>query len=79
LFKNLEKNFIYLSLLPTILQVIFVKKSREEFKFYINYYILNTISIKNYYLFLLIKETLNNLKEIYYFIKINIISTFNNI
>ncbi|PYI17769.1 hypothetical protein BO99DRAFT_337053, partial [Aspergillus violaceofuscus CBS 115571] len=47
--------------------------------FYINYYILNNSFIKDYYLRLFIKEILNNFKNIKYFTKFNIISTFNNI
>ncbi|RAL04906.1 uncharacterized protein BO80DRAFT_319394, partial [Aspergillus ibericus CBS 121593] len=54
LFKNLKKSFIYLSLLSVILPILFIKKSRGGLRFCINYYILNIIFIKNYYLFLLI-------------------------
>ncbi|RAL06294.1 putative retrotransposon poly protein, partial [Aspergillus ibericus CBS 121593] len=79
LFKNLKKSFIYLNLLSITLPVLFIKKFGGRFRFYINYYILNIIFIKDYYLFLLVKEILNNLKKIYYFTKINIISIFNNI
>ncbi|RAL05674.1 uncharacterized protein BO80DRAFT_344382, partial [Aspergillus ibericus CBS 121593] len=60
LFKNLKKSFIYLSLLPAILLVLFIEKPREGLRFYINHYISNIIFIKDYYLFLLVKETLNN-------------------
>ncbi|RAK96530.1 uncharacterized protein BO80DRAFT_316279, partial [Aspergillus ibericus CBS 121593] len=58
---NLKKSFIYLSLLPATLLVLFIKKPRGEFRFCINYYILNIIFIKDYYLFLLVKKILNNL------------------
>ncbi|RAK98052.1 uncharacterized protein BO80DRAFT_362600, partial [Aspergillus ibericus CBS 121593] len=63
LLKNLKKSFIYLSLLPAILLVLFIRKPRRRLRFYINYYILNIIFIKNYYLFPLVKKTLNNLKK----------------
>ncbi|RAK71464.1 uncharacterized protein BO72DRAFT_344668, partial [Aspergillus fijiensis CBS 313.89] len=52
--KNLKKSFIYLNLLPITFLVLFIKKLRKNLRFYINYYTLNTISIKNYYLLLLI-------------------------
>jgi hypothetical protein len=45
----------------------------------IDYYRLNSMLDKDYYLLLLTKETLNSLKGIRYFSKINIIAAFNNI
>ncbi|RAK98047.1 uncharacterized protein BO80DRAFT_362678, partial [Aspergillus ibericus CBS 121593] len=56
-----------------------LKNLEKRFRFYIDYYILNIIFIKDYYPLPLIKKSLNYLKEIYYFTKINIISIFNNI
>jgi hypothetical protein len=44
-----------------------------------DYRALNEISVKDRYPLLLIKETLNNLKGIRFFTKIDIISAFNNI
>jgi len=40
---------------------------------------LNNISIKDRYPLLLVKESLNNLKEMKYFSKIDIIAAFNNV
>ena len=44
-----------------------------------DYCALNDILAKDYYLLLLIKETLNNLQGMKYFTKIDIISAFNNV
>ncbi|PLB49550.1 hypothetical protein P170DRAFT_322855, partial [Aspergillus steynii IBT 23096] len=64
--------FIYLSLFFIIFSILFINKPNKSLYFYINYQALNTIIIKDYYLLSLVKKTLNNLKKIYYFIKINI-------
>jgi hypothetical protein len=40
---------------------------------------LNTVSKKDYYLLPLTKKTLNSLKGIRYFLKVDIVATFNNI
>jgi hypothetical protein len=47
--KNLAKGFIRTSILPVVSLVLFAKKPGEGFRFYIDYYALNTITIKNYY------------------------------
>jgi hypothetical protein len=44
-----------------------------------DYRALNEVSVKDRYLLLLIKETLNNLQGMKYFLKIDIISAFNNV
>ncbi|PYH28395.1 uncharacterized protein BO87DRAFT_264316, partial [Aspergillus neoniger CBS 115656] len=51
-----------------IFLVLFIKKLDKNLRFYIDYYILNIIFVTNYYPLLLVKETLNNLKKIQYFI-----------
>ncbi len=69
---------MYLVLFANIF-ILFVLKSNNKLRLYINYKDLNTIIIKNYYLLFLITKTLNylykakrfivlNLKNIYYFI-----------
>jgi hypothetical protein len=40
---------------------MFVKKLKEEIRLYINYRLFNTITKKNCYLILLIKETMTNI------------------
>ena len=54
-------------------------KANSSLYLYIDYYRLISILEKNYFLLPLIKETLNSLKEIRYFLNINIITAFNNI
>ena len=56
---NLSKGFIRASASSVASLVIFVKKPRGGLRFCVNYRALNAISIKNYYLILLIQETLN--------------------
>ena len=62
-----------------IISVLFIKKFEEELCFCINYQDLNTITIKNQYSLSLISKTLNHLNWAIFFIKLNIISAFNQI
>lgn len=62
---------------PAALPVLFVKKLEEGLRFCVNYCKLNNVLVKDYYLLLLIKKSLNNLKGINYFSKVNIILAFN--
>ena len=57
--------------------VLFIKKKRLSI--YINYRGLNNITKKNLYHLLLIKETLNGISKVKYFIKLNIKAVFYNI
>ena len=77
--ENLRKGFIRPSSSPAASPVLFVKKPGGGLRFYINYRALNNISAKDRYPLPLIKESLNNLKGMKYFTKIDIISAFNNI
>jgi len=77
--ENLKKGFIRPSSSAAASPVLFVKKPDSSLRFYSDYYSLNNISVKDRYLLPLTKESLNNLKGIKYFTKIDIISTFNNI
>jgi hypothetical protein len=77
--ENLRKGFIRLSSSSTASPILFVKKLNSSLRFYIDYRALNALIVKDRYLLSLIKELLNNLKGIRYFIKIDIISTFNNL
>jgi hypothetical protein len=58
---------------------MFIKKLREGIRFYINYYLLNTITKKNRYLILLIKETIANIVSCRIITKLNIWKAFNRI
>lgn len=77
--ENLRKGFIRLSSSPIASPILFVKKADRGLRFYVDYYALNNITIKDRYLLPLIKETLNTLTRIRYFLKIDIMSVFNNI
>ncbi|PTU19727.1 hypothetical protein P175DRAFT_0408518, partial [Aspergillus ochraceoroseus IBT 24754] len=56
--KNLKKDFIYPSLSLATSSILFINKPRDSLCLYINYQELNIILVKDYYLLLLIKETL---------------------
>ena len=49
-----------------------MSKKNNELRFYVDYYDLNAIIIKNRYFFFLIFETLNRLCESKIFIKLNL-------
>ena len=59
----LDKNFIRASSSSAATPVLFAKKPSRGLRFYINYRALNALTRKDYYLLLLIKETLNSLNE----------------
>lgn len=79
LLENLRKDFIRPNSSPAASSVLFVKKSDGSLRFCVGYRTLNAITVKNRYPLLLVKETLNNLKEMRYFTKIDIVSAFNNL
>ncbi len=62
-----------------IISVLFIKKLEEELCFCMNYQDLNAITVKNWYSLSLISETLNHLSWAKIFIKLNIISAFNQL
>ena len=55
---NLNKGFIQINSVLIVSSVLFVWKSKEGLRFYINYRKLNVIIKKNQYLLFLIEETL---------------------
>jgi predicted aspartyl protease len=77
--ENLKKGFIRPSSSPAASPVLFVKKPGGGLRFCVDYRALNNISVKDRYPLPLVKESLNNLKGMNYFSKIDIISAFNNI
>lgn len=58
--KDIDNNTIILSNLLYIFLVLLIKKSSSSIYIYINYYILNTLIVKNRYSILLIKEILKD-------------------
>jgi hypothetical protein len=58
---------------------MFIKKPEEGIRLYINYLLFNTITKKDRYLILLIKETMANIAGYKIITKLNIWKTFNKI
>ncbi len=77
--ENLSKDFIQVSYFQMIISVLFIKKLKEELCFCVNYQDLNIITVMNQYSLSLISETLNHLSWAKIFIKLNIISAFNQL
>ncbi len=77
--NNLIKDFIQVSSFFAISSILFVKKSSEELRFCVNYRDLNIMTVKNQYSLLLIRETLDRLTKIKYYIKLDIIAVFNKL
>jgi hypothetical protein len=75
--ENLVKEFIRIRCSHVVLLVMFVKKLEKELRFYVNYRVLNVITIKNRYSLSLIVKILHRLTKIRIFIKIDIIVVFN--
>ncbi len=75
----LNKQFIWVSNLFAAVSVLFVQKSKDELWFCVNYCDLNQITQKNHYLLSLIYETLQNIKQAQWYIKLNVIVTFHKI
>jgi len=79
LMENLEKGFIRPSSSSVASPVLFVKNPGGGLRLCIDFRAINNVSVKDRYPLPLIKETLNNLKGMKYFSKIDIISAFNNV
>ncbi len=77
--NNLIKDFIQVSSFLAISSILFVKKSSEELRFCVNYRDLNVMTVKNRYSLPLIRETLDRLTKIKYYIKLDIIAAFNKL
>ena len=77
--ENLTKGFIRTSSFLATLLILFVRKPSGNFRFCVNFKILNPITTKNKYLSSLIQEILNRLTKTKYFTKLNIVVVFNRI
>ena len=77
--ENLSKGFIWVSHSKSAAPVLFVKKSEGCFCFCVNYRDLNAVTVKNWYSLSLISETLNCLSRAKIFIKLDIITAFNQL
>jgi len=76
LLKNLTLNKIRKSISLVNKLILFILKSNNSLRLYINYYNLNIIIIKNKYFLSLIKKTLNCLINIVYFTKLDLKNTY---
>jgi hypothetical protein len=75
----LNKQFIWVSNSFAAVSVLFIQKSEDELQFCVNYCDLNWITQKNCYSLSLIYETLQNIKQAQWYIKLNVIVTFHKI
>ncbi len=75
----LNKQFIWVSNSSAAVSVLFIQKSEDELQFCVNYCDLNWITQKNCYSLSLIYETLQNIKQAQWYIKLNVIVTFHKI
>ena len=76
--KYLINKFIHFFISLFDISILFIKKSHDHGLYLIiDYYILNCLIIKNYYLLFLISEILNYLKWIIHFTKIDFYIIYN--
>ncbi len=75
----LNKQFIQVSNSFAAAPVLFIWKSEDELQFCVNYCGLNWITWKNCYSLSLIYETLQNIKQAQWYIKLNVIAVFHKI
>jgi hypothetical protein len=73
----LIKKFIVSSFSSTKISILFVKISKDDLRFCVNYKKLNAILIKNRYLIFLMNQLLNRFSDVKKFIKLNIQTTYN--
>ena len=77
--ENLKKGFIRSSSSPAASPILFVRKPGGGLRFCVDYRKLNDITIKNRYLLLLIKETLDRLFKAVVYTKLDVIAAFNRL
>ncbi len=75
----LNKQFIWVSNSSAAVSVLFIQKSEDELQFCVNYCGLNWITQKDRYLLSLIYETLWNIEQAQWYIKLNVIAAFHKI
>ncbi len=75
----LNKQFIQVSNSFAAASVLFIQKSEGKLQFCVNYCGLNWITQKNHYFLSLIYETLQNIRQAQWYIKLNVIAAFHKI
>ena len=76
LYELLEKGFIRASNSPAASLVLFVRKPGGGLRFYVDYRALNTLTRKDRYPLPLIRETLNQVGRVKWYIKLNVTAAF---
>ena len=77
--KIVDKGFIWASSFLVASSMLFAEKLSRKLCFCVNYRALNAITVKNWYLLPLIKETLELVCKAKIFSKIDIIIAFNKL
>ena len=74
--KYLDRGFIRVSNSPALVPILFIRKPGGGLRFYINYRALNYIIRKDRYQLPLIRETLNSISKVKWFMKLDVIIAF---
>jgi hypothetical protein len=77
--KHLQNEFIISSKSTCAASILFIKKKTSDLNLCVDYRELNAIFVKNRYSLSLISETLNRIVDVKYFIKLDIIATYNKL
>ena len=77
--EHLRKSFIWPSFSATASSILLVRKLGRNLRFYINYRVLNAVTIKNGYSIPLISKTLRKLAGVVRYTKLDTIHVFNRI
>ena len=77
--EHLKKEFIVSNYALFALFVLFIEKSNEELRFYVDYKKLNAIIKRNRYFISLINEILIKIQDCKHFTRLNIIIAFNKL
>ena len=77
--KNFNKKFIRFNFFEYSFFVLFVKKLEKNLRFCVDYREFNVIIKKNRYFMFFVQKTLDRICDFKYFIKIDIMTTFNRL
>jgi hypothetical protein len=77
--KHLKNEFIIFSKSTYAASIFFIKKKTNDLRLCVDYRELNAIIVKNRYSFSFINETFDRIIDVKYFIKLDIITTYNKL
>ena len=77
--KNLQRDFIAFSKAFFVSSILFAVKFDDQLRLCVNYRRLNQLTKRNRYFIFLIEESLTKIQNCKYFIRLNIISTFDKL